>query len=433
MNLFTTAFLGLIVGVTAVELNPPEGTALLRVLLDNEIVVELDQPPWRVTVDLGDRLTPHRIRAVALDAKSEVLADERQWINLPTGPARAGVELRRGERGKVGLALRWAHVMELAPHSLRLEINGDRVDVEDPAWIEIPDSEAELDLIRAEVEFPDDSIATADAVLQYGELIAQDVEITAIPVRSQRQDRVSAQLRGVKANGVTPTIVGLEKGPAQIVLVVDPTAEADLERLLEEASATRRRRRADRGHRVDDEFRVLEESDWIKFVWPTSSPVNGVGRGRDLLDYSRDLTSSDGNLLQILDRVRPPTAIAADDIKVSEGVAVAGMLAAARSRRRAVVLVLGEARDPKAFFSSQQVLGYLRDLRVPLLVWKVGSVANQSPWAQGARQIEDGRDMEKAVRRLRELLDQQTIAWIRGLYLPQEVEVESRRRRIDLQ
>lgn len=428
MNLFVTVFLGLVVGSTTVEFQPPADTARLEVLLDGEQVAEISAAPWSVEVDLGARLRPHRLEAVALDSEGEVLARDQQWVNVPTGPARAGVDLLEGPRG-LGLHLRWAHVLGYEPSQVRLTVDGSPVAVDEPAWVDLPPAESDLRLVRLEVEFPDFSVASADVVLRGGEMIHEDVELTAVPIDERNEDEIGKPLTGVRVDGAHPELLALERGPAQIVMVVDPAVMEEFGRRLDEAALERRENRAGQGIEFTEEVTVLEDEDWVKFVWPVAVRSHPTSEGRGIFDYSRDLTRVDGSLVEILRRTTPPMPMARSEVRLADSVAVAGLLAAARSRRRAVILVT-EA-DPEtersvvSRFTPRQVQEFLDDLRVPLLVWTTGNESN-TQWGR-ARALSSPRMTERAIDELRKIVDRQRIAWIGGLHLPQEVQVSARR------
>ena len=431
MNLFLTVFLGLVIGPVTVEVQPPVGTEVVRLLLDGEQVDSLSGPPWRAEVDLGTRLTPHRLEAEAISDLDEVLALDRQWINLPSGPARAGVALAEHPQRGAGLSLRWAHVLGYEPTRVRLEIDGAAVPVKDPSWVRIPESESELTLVRLEVEFPDFAIANRDVVLRAGKLVGTDVELTAVPIRNRPPAEVGGPLTGVSVDGSTPDLLALERGPAQIVMVVHPGVMSAFGDRLDEAALERRESRVGQGIDFIEGVTVLADDDWVRFVWPVATRDHPTSDQTQIFDYSRDLTRSDGDLVEIMRRTAHPESLGRSDVRLADAVAVAGLLAASRSRRRAVILVTDATGGASTVgqFTPREVRAFLADLRVPLLVWSTGETA-VSGWGR-ARRLETPRSVERAIAELRRVVDRQRIAWISGLYLPQEIEVTGRRR-IDL-
>lgn len=409
----------------------------MRLFLDGEAVAEITQPPWRVEVDFGPQLMPHRLVAEAVDASGQVIASDRQWVNLPVGPARAGIDLVEDPERGLGLRLRWVHVLGYEPSQIRLHVDQLPVPVPDPDWVALPtpDVEAEvagLTLVRLEVEFPDFSIASSDAVLRGGELVTSDVELTSIAVNQKDKDAVGEPLSGVEIGGRQPELLALERGPAQIVMVVDPAVLDRFGELLDEAAQERIESRAGQGIEFTEGVTVLEDVDWVKFVWPVPARAHPTSDSTQIFDYSRDLTRGDGDLVEILRRTTPPMSTEQSDVRLADSVAVAGLIAASRSRRRAVILVtdaeVGSGASNVGRFTAREVSSFLDRLRVPLLVWTTGD-DRYLPWGE-ARRLTTPRSVERAIADLRRIVDQQRIVWVQGLHLPQEIEV-SRGRRID--
>ena len=428
MNLFLTVFLGLVVGPVTVELQPPAGTEHVRVLVDGDPVAEVAGEPWRAEVDFGSRLTPHLLEAEAFDGQGEILARDRQWVNLPSGPARAGIALREHPEFGMGLSLSWAHVLGYEPTRVRLEIDGKQVAIGDSSWVRVPETESELTLVRLEVEFPDYSIANQDVVLRAGRLVGTDVELTAVPIRDRPPAEIGRPLTGVTVNGATPELLALETGPAQVVMVVDPTVVVEFGDRLDETALERRESRAGQGIGFVEGVTVLADDDWVRFVWPVATRAHPTSDQTQIFDYSRDLTRRDGDLVEIMRRTVQPESLARSEVRLADAVAVAGLLAASRSRRRAVILVTDAEGGSSTVseFTPREVRSFLADLRVPLLVWSPGKAA-VSGWGR-ARRLDNPRAVERAIAELRRIVDRQRIAWIGGLHLPQEITVSGRRR-----
>src|SRR5204863_4406612 len=64
--------------------------------------------------------------------------------------------------------------------------------------------------------------------------------------------------------------------------------------------------------------------------------------------------------------------------RLTDAVAAAGLQAAAGSRARAVVLVLGPDPKDESAYRVDEVRRYLADLRVPLLVWNTGKPSRRT-------------------------------------------------------
>ena len=73
-------------------------------------------------------------------------------------------------------------------------------------------------------------------------------------------------------------------------------------------------------------------------------------------------------------------------------------------------------------FTPSQVVAYLEKLRVPLVVWNLGSSRiSESRWGQ-ATDAQSLKRVRKAYPLLEKNLERQLIVWLDGLHLPQSVE-----------
>ncbi len=116
-----------------------------------------------------------------------------------------------------------------------------------------------------------------------------------------------------------------------------------------------------------------------------------------------------------------------------DAVAMAGLHAAEGNRRRAVLLILGGEREDVQRLDPDAVRAFLRDLRVPLVVWDLSGPGSSAPegWRPD-RVIEDLDDFDRACRRLRYMLEEQRIVWVGGRHLPQSIALSPKARGISL-
>nr|HRC87176.1 hypothetical protein [Thermoanaerobaculia bacterium] len=113
--------------------------------------------------------------------------------------------------------------------------------------------------------------------------------------------------------------------------------------------------------------------------------------------------------------------------QLTEALAVAGMMASERGRRRAVVLVVGRDAADRRSLPPAEVRRYLRTIGVPLAVWSVDS--RRELWPQDWRPVIDTSTFGKlsdAVTGLKQELDRQRIVWVKGKYLPQSIQLSSK-------
>ena len=91
----------------------------------------------------------------------------------------------------------------------------------------------------------------------------------------------------------------------------------------------------------------------------------------------------------------------------------------------AVLLVLGSEASDGSRFSPEQVRGYLKETRVPLFVWALGSPASGVPasgWGD-AQDVSNPLSFAEAVRMLRDDLASQSIVWVSGRHLPRDISL----------
>ena len=116
-----------------------------------------------------------------------------------------------------------------------------------------------------------------------------------------------------------------------------------------------------------------------------------------------------------LEEVNPP-------LRWADAAAMAGQAAYSCGCRRAVLLVLSNDSPDWGRNPAERVERYLEKLRVPLKVW---SLEKPKPFAaDGWSTVEDASTisaMRAAFRRLQKELQSQSIVWIEGDWMPQEI------------
>jgi hypothetical protein len=106
---------------------------------------------------------------------------------------------------------------------------------------------------------------------------------------------------------------------------------------------------------------------------------------------------------------------------LADAVAVAGRTAAGRCHRRVVLLILSPYATDASLLEPAQVRRYLEHLNVPLVVWCIGCpMDHDSAWGEAVH-LGTHAQLEAAIRQLDRQLDRQTIVWLDGLHLPQEI------------
>lgn len=410
---FVTLFLGLVLGEQRVELAVAEDVAAVHLLLDGAVAARLRQAPWEATLDFGQELRPHRLEAVALDAGGRELARSVQRLNLPRPPAEVTLILGLDPEGEATTArLVWESLESDDPSAVRLEMDGTALEVADPASFVLPPYDPrQLHFLRAEVDFSDTVSAVAEAT--FGGLYADEVrtQLTAVPIRVEaRSRRRDPTVSGLKdrflVRGEVASPVAVERGPVDLVVVRDRSAERYLKRLYS-------------GPNGDIPVR-LQDDESLRVLWSHATLRQGSEKNYSLFAGSSDLTVTDTSLLRVLAYLPWPRGSEKTQ-RLADAVAVAGLSAVERNRRRAVILILGDDRPDRAELEPATVRRYLDSLGVPLVVWSV--VGRQRTSWGPAEDVSRPFRLSSAVRRLRKELDLQRLVWFDGKHLPQEVEL----------
>ncbi len=454
MVAFASLFLSLVVGFQPVELHVGELVASVEVLVDGRQVGILRRAPWSLPCDFGEELVPHELVAVAYDPSGQEVGRTSQWVNLPRSPAEASLVLERdGDRAFARLD--WKSVVGTEPEVVRVTFDGMELSVSavssasDGHRIELPKhNPRQLHFLRAELEFARNISSVAELTFggTYGGGSRTELTAVAVHLDSGRKLPAVSQLQGqFRKDGGTLTVVATEEGPATVLVVRDQRARealADLGR-SSEAAKVRHRRQLFGGGSAEDPRSIrymmpLGDGLRLRFIWPVANSRADTEPDLEVFDFSSLLDSRDGGLFWLLTNVlRPPSLVG--EQRLADAVAVAGVIAARRNRRRAVVLVLDEDTRDASRLEASLVRRYLQALMVPLVVWspsardgegeeeagfKKGSGAKKAGrstvWGE-SRDISSLADLEKAVTDLNRMLGRQRLVWIEGLHLPQDI------------
>ncbi|MGD2114002.1 MAG: hypothetical protein PVG07_03050 [Acidobacteriota bacterium] len=450
---FVSLLLGLTLGVQPVTVAVSEQVASVELLLDGRSVGTAEPPEWTVPVDFGTILSPHELEAVARGPDGEELGRAVQRINVPRPAAEADVVIEGAEEGRGAVArLSWESVAGTEPVAVTASFDGRPLEVSDPHRIPLPAfNPAQLHLLQVELEFSETVSAVVEATL--GGTYRNDAwtELTSLPVTPvEGAGRLELEdLEGWFAtiDGELLKAVALEEGPAEAVFVLDRQAQWDVWQLgrrmvigaavdqgpIERSGQTGSgaRRYGDAVGRPDvSKLRYtlqLDRGQYSWLLWPIAEPVgdesDGTRRAMELFPRSGEYSPSDAGVLWLLSEARLPKFELAEQ-RLVDAVAVAGMTATLRSRRRAVVLVLSERPVDSSRLRPSVVRHYLAQIGVPLFVWVVGEVSEPMRRVWGSVRSVDARHrFAEAVQELSEALEAQRIVWFEGSHLPQEIVV----------
>lgn len=418
---FGSLFLGLVVGRQPVELLVAPPVASVELRLDGRAVGTLRQQPWRVDIDLGSDLLPHHLVAVGRDEKGREVARCLQRINLPRAPAELEVALLRDAGGRIsGARLSFQAAVWKPPSRVRAELDGAELAVDADGAAHWPPLEARgTHLLRASVDYGDGVVAVREVV--FGRDVAAEAQsvLSGVALQYARPWEAPSleKLRGrVRAQGRPVPVVAVEQGRVRLVLVIDPAVHEELHRIANDAlswggsggeSAVRG---TDTIIRVDPRPTVQARSDGLR---------NAVFPVRVADEVRVD------ELPRILFAWLPRTG---QDVgsRLVDAVAVGGLMAAAGSQRRAVVLITADAARSADPAPIARVRAFLTALGVPLVVWTPRAEAAGTPLGPWGPISDVSRyvDLSDADARLEKLLRRQRLCWVEGDWLPPELSLD---------
>lgn len=421
---FVSLFLGLVTGRQTIEVAVSEEVARVEIVVDGSRVGELNGSPWSLEVDLAPELTTQELTAIAFDGAGKEIGRTIQLLNVPRAGVEAEVLLEEWQDGIPTVArVLWQSAEGLKPDRTVVSLDGSPVrtgpSAADSLRIELPKLRPDaVHFISAELVFPDDLVATAEAVFGGAHGSSVETEITAVPlvVRQRRARTIEGASGWLRhANGAGLPVVAIDQGPAEVAVVRDeeaivPLAVFDVRMRRVNLTSYRRMN--------------LTPKDRLRFVStrPSKPPTDNQDHGYKLFQISQAYGPKDGSLPRLLAAVKFPARKRSQ--RLTDALAIAGRQVVESQKRRAVLLVTTDCASVQGDHSAKTVRRYLEELHVPLKVWQLGEVpANQraSGLCQTAEEITTIRKYEAAVHRLRADLENQQIVWVRGRPLPRDI------------
>lgn len=409
---FLTMFLGLVAGVSPVAVSVGPGATAVELRLDGAAAGRLLAPPWRGTVDFGADLLPHHLEAVALDSQGHEAGRVEQWINVPGPQANVQFLMEPEVAGRPRqVRLAWASITRSAPLEVKVSLDGRALALDGQSRVQLPlrPPDSATSVLSVEVRFRDGVVARRDLALgrDYDDSVA--TELTALPIWVDRHARLppAADLQDWfrDAGGRSVHVDAVDQGAPQLIVVRAPGAR---ERL---------------------------RPDPTKPIWATAMQVMLPGSGSMSFIWPTSLANSDpqaelfrGTPAQPLDKYSVQFVLAFtshDDVppvRLADAVAVAGLQASAVAGPRAVLLLLAPGAQDASRFTGPMVRRYLQAIHVPLLVWSAGSsdAAMQAAWGP-IEDITTGTGVRNANRQLAAAVATQSIVWLTGRHLPQDL------------
>lgn len=426
MIAFATLFLGLVLGQQPVELAVQGNeVASVQLLLDSKPVATISGPPWKHDVDLGKTLRPHLLEARAIGADGAQLADVQQWVNLPRAPAEAALVLEGDDPAHPQRArLIWQHIEYATADSIAASLDGTSIAVAADGSMALPAYDpAQAHLLAAELRFKDGTHYRAELSIGGAAGASVDMELTGVPLRvdGNANPTVESLSSVLRLDGQPVRPVAVDKSPGRVVMVLDQGAAEQLRQI------------AARGGSLLTPATAVRAGEEVEFLFPNVEMVPGKDLPARLFTMTQPFTRDSGSFAWMLTRV--PVPAAQQYQRLTDALAVAALQAASGARPRAVVLVLGPEPKDESAYGAEEVLRFLEQLHVPLLVWSTGRPSNKtlsedrrplhaaSPWGK-ADDIGSVSRILEAVERLRDVLDHQHTVWIEGAHLPSSVTVD---------
>ena len=433
MLTFISILLSLLVGPQNVELDVAPSVARVDVILDGKTVDSLRSPPWRTSVDLGEELKPHLLEAVAFSRKGRELERIEQWINLPRPRTELKLIVDRASFPPKEARLVWESLDTFKPDLILVSLDGNPLTFDASGRIPLPSLDASrMHLLQAEIEL-ESEVVRAEALIGIELTDEVSTELTAIPVVWKKKSLPSPKdlNRAFIRRGQRLKVATVERAPSDILIVQDQSMKTRSELIrLRARSSTR------------TQWTGLKDRDRLRVVFPQSVDAEATINA-DLFPLTENLAvqrtdgarglGSGAFRLMSLEKVTKngilnviPAILEGknrNEQRLRDAVAVAALRAAAGQRPRAVVLIIeGESQD-KSYFSMTNVIRYLNDLRVPLVVWTITDPQEvTNPWPQ-MRLINSRNKLMWEIQELRTLLDSQIVVWVEGFHPLHEIEL----------
>jgi hypothetical protein len=408
---FLTFFLGLVAGAHPVAVSAGPGVAAVELRLDNGVVARLRAPSWSGQVDLGAALLPHHLEAVALDAKGAEVGLAEQWLNVPGPSAAVDILLDPAPAGQPRrVRLAWRSITRDAPRAVKLTLDGKPLKLDGHYQAELPPRPADSPtaVLSAELRFSDGLVARRDLALGRDYDDSVTTELTGVPVWV-RGGAALPPAAGLQdwfrdVSGQAVLVDAVDAGAPQLIVVRDPQVERTLRPYTGILRAKQGR---------------MAAGGALSFLWPASRGDGGAETKPELFGGSGPLEASSLSIPFLLASTRhadrPP-------LRFADAVAVAGLQASAIAAPRAVLLALTPGAHDESRFTGPLVRRYLAAIRVPLLVWSVGSpdAAMGAAWG-AAEDVTNWDGLGRASHQLTAALATQRIVWLSGRHLPQRL------------
>ena len=421
---FLSFLVGLVVGVHPIEVAVTGPVTRVEIRLDGQGVSVLKGAPWRAEIDLGPKLKPALLEALAFDVDGHLIGRDRQWLNMPRPRAEAVLIPRLHTNGQIiGAHLQWNSAEFLKPKKITFRLDGATLSHDLELSVDLSGADpSTLHVLDVEIRFPDHVSVREQMVFGKGYTGDLSLHLTALPILVDDPDAFppSGGLDGwFEAQGNAVEVADVEKGRAQLVIVRGSSVDDHLKALELKLEKTAEEDRHDR------------LSDDVVFQVIGTIPTGGPRGNAHLFPFSNPRTVGRKGLADELEKARFGDLQFGLDRR-ADAVALAGLKAAAGNQRRAVLLILGLELDDASIHSAAEVRSFLEALRVPLVVFDVGGASPAAEQWRPVDEVVDPLRWRSSVEWLQEDLDSQRIVWLVGRYLPSDVTLGPKAQGIEL-
>ena len=397
-----TFSVGVVAGKHLIEVDLGPTGKPAELYLDGELVCSPEPASPVCPVDMGEAPRVHLLELIRRNTAGDEVARAERWINRPGQEAELSMRLTdRTNNGVCGGHVVWLHPLKQAPVGLDVTHNGRRLRIaEDGRSFAFPCPDPqEPNMLVASAIFPDGS--RAGAVTMTGGFGGREgVTVTAVPLIGRNPGLTTC---AAVTAGLGPSTTAIEDTGFEVVFVLDPFAS--YRGVVDTPGA-----RGQRGNAWRRSEASLHDAEMLWFVTPDTE----LGRMNAFAGImKRGFRVSSGrakwlnNLFQV--GMRPHKG----DVRLADAVAASGLVAAARPRRRAIVLILGNrAERDDSLFSAEQAQAYLSEIAVPLLVIRTAKVRDDG-WPTGVK-AHNMQSLATTLEALKERLDRQCIVWFHG-------------------
>jgi hypothetical protein len=419
---FQTLFLGIVFGLWPVRVAVSPPVTSVEIVLDGTAAGVVAGQPWTLQCDFGPP-KPHELVAIGRNSNGEEVTRVRQWVNLPKPPAVAQlfVESAGANRPFGRARLSWNTLSAARAKNIRVWLDGQELRVKDPEAIELPACDAKTaHLLSAEISFADGSIARAETAFGGEVSGGAQSELTAVPIvvrEGATLPPAGAMTGWFFDRGKPVRVIAVDEGLEDVVVVFDQDV---LERFR---GLTPVRRSTSTIVRSEGTLQASRGGNRLFVMYAVPKVIRSPGNEvRSLFPCSVPMTLDPSELAWAIFNLAF-SAAKPEEEALANAVATAGLQAAAVNRRRAVVLLVGEANPDRSTISVEAARVFLQSINVPLFIWCPDPRIARTDLPGWGRPREVSTDLLffGAFARLQTSLQAQRIVWLEGSHLPQNI------------